>query len=219
MSTTHYSQNKTLFPLSGGCPCGLIRFSLDLPPLLVHCCSCTACQRQTGSIMGLNVVIESSALTLLSSASPSVAGSPSSPEQIPTACHPAFARTTSSTPPPGLDSPAPVAVCIPSESTLGQTVMHCPSCHAGLWVYYADAGPHISYVRLGTLDRPWDIEPDVHIYTRSRKGYLSFNDGKPEFEDYYPSREALLRPDALERFQKLKPAIDEWWKEMKAELK
>lgn len=217
--TTHYSEKKDVFPLAGGCVCGLIRYQLAQPPLIVHCCYCTACQRQTGSVLALNAAIESSALTQLPSIAPSTAGTRAAPEPVPTGLVSAFATLTDAVPSthnqPG---PKPAPVCIPTESGLGQTVVHCPACHTGLWAYYADAGPHVAYVRVGTLDKPWEIAPDVHIYTRSRQTFLAVNDGKPQFEEYYPSREALLRDDARERLQALKPTITKWQGELRATL-
>ena len=42
----------------GGCTCGAIRYRLTSEPLFVHCCHCTACQRQTGSAFVINRLIE-----------------------------------------------------------------------------------------------------------------------------------------------------------------
>jgi hypothetical protein len=42
----------------GGCTCGAIRYRLTADPLFVHCCHCTACQRQTGSAFVINLLIE-----------------------------------------------------------------------------------------------------------------------------------------------------------------
>ncbi|KAK7421047.1 hypothetical protein QQX98_002405 [Neonectria punicea] len=210
----HYSEKKDLFPLAGGCACGLIRYQLDRAPVLVHCCYCTACQRQTGSVLGLNAIIESSSLTQLPPAKPSVAAAP---EPIPAGLLPAFATATSAVAAThDQPDPEPTRVCVPTESGLGQTIVHCPACYTGLWNYYVDAGSHFAYMRVGTLDKPWEIDPDVHIYTRSRQAFLSVNDGKPQFEEYYPNREALLREDALKRVHALKSAVDKWMGDLKA---
>ncbi|CVL10324.1 hypothetical protein FPRO06_01207 [Fusarium proliferatum] len=212
----HYSQRKDILPLTGGCACGLIRYQLALHPLIVHCCYCTTCQRQTGSICALNAVVESSALTLLSPASPTIVGSCSAPDPIPAAVQPAFARLTSaeSTTRDPRPEAEPSSVCLPTASGVGQTLVGCPVCHTGLWNFYADAGPHLSYVRVGTLDRPWDIQPDVHIYTQSRQSWVTVDDGKPSFDGYYTRREDYLRGDALKRYEALKPQVAE----VKAEL-
>ncbi|EDP48058.1 conserved hypothetical protein [Aspergillus fumigatus A1163] len=58
--------------MEGGCACGLIRYRLETQPLIVHCCHCTSCQRETGTAFALNAVIESSMVTLLPSSTPVV---------------------------------------------------------------------------------------------------------------------------------------------------
>jgi hypothetical protein len=42
----------------GGCACGAVRYRLTAEPLIVHCCHCLNCQRQTGSAFVVNVLIE-----------------------------------------------------------------------------------------------------------------------------------------------------------------
>jgi hypothetical protein len=42
----------------GGCSCGEVRYRLTADPLIVHCCHCLNCQRQTGSAFVINLVIE-----------------------------------------------------------------------------------------------------------------------------------------------------------------
>ena len=54
--------------MEGGCTCGSVRYRLEDKPLIVHCCHCSWCQRETGSAFVLNAVIESSRLMLLEGA-------------------------------------------------------------------------------------------------------------------------------------------------------
>ena len=51
--------------LEGGCTCGQVRYRIDAPPLVVHCCHCSWCQRETGSAFALNVVVEADRVSLL----------------------------------------------------------------------------------------------------------------------------------------------------------
>ena len=44
--------------MEGRCTCGQIRYRLKERPLLVHCCHCRWCQRETGSAFVLNAMIE-----------------------------------------------------------------------------------------------------------------------------------------------------------------
>ena len=39
-------------PLTGGCQCGRIRYSLSAKPLVFYLCHCTECQRHTSSAFG-----------------------------------------------------------------------------------------------------------------------------------------------------------------------
>lgn len=47
---------------AGSCGCGKVRYALTAPPLLVHCCHCSWCQRETGSAFAVNAMIETSRL-------------------------------------------------------------------------------------------------------------------------------------------------------------
>ncbi|EKR0637385.1 GFA family protein, partial [Salmonella enterica] len=44
--------------MKGGCTCGAVRYAVTASPLIVHCCHCTWCQRETGSAFVINAVIE-----------------------------------------------------------------------------------------------------------------------------------------------------------------
>jgi hypothetical protein len=50
----------------GGCACGEVRYRLTADPLIVHCCHCLNCQRQTGSAFAINLMIETDRIELLS---------------------------------------------------------------------------------------------------------------------------------------------------------
>ena len=49
----------------GGCSCGAIRYRIASDPLVVHCCHCLNCQRQTGSAFVVNLLIEADRVELL----------------------------------------------------------------------------------------------------------------------------------------------------------
>src|SRR5262245_45752348 len=55
-------------PLQGGCACGKVRYRFDAAPLVVHCCHCKRCQRQTGTAFVLNALIETDHLAVLGDA-------------------------------------------------------------------------------------------------------------------------------------------------------
>lgn len=54
--------------LTGRCACGEVAYRLRREPLIVHCCHCTSCQRETGSAFAINVLIEAAEVELLQGA-------------------------------------------------------------------------------------------------------------------------------------------------------
>lgn len=67
------------FPLEGGCDCRAIRYRMTTEPLIVHCCHCRWCQRESGASFALNAVIEADRVELLAGqpeliATPSASG-------------------------------------------------------------------------------------------------------------------------------------------------
>lgn len=44
--------------MEGGCDCGKVRYRLTSAPIVVHCCHCRWCQRESGASFALNAVIE-----------------------------------------------------------------------------------------------------------------------------------------------------------------
>jgi hypothetical protein len=93
---------------------------------------------------------------------------------------------------------APEAVLTPSESGKGQQVWRCPECRVALWSNYGGANDVLRFVRVGTLDAPGALPPDVHIYTRSKLPWVALPEGVPVFEAYYKSAE-LWPAASLER--------------------
>jgi hypothetical protein len=49
----------------GGCTCGQVRYRLTRSPIVVHCCHCRWCQRETGTAFALNAMIETDSVCLL----------------------------------------------------------------------------------------------------------------------------------------------------------
>lgn len=52
----------------GGCACGQVRYRLKAEPIMVNCCHCRDCQRQTGGAFVINAVIEPHNVELLGQA-------------------------------------------------------------------------------------------------------------------------------------------------------
>jgi hypothetical protein len=92
----------------------------------------------------------------------------------------------------------PEAVMTPSESGKGQQVWRCPDCKVAVWSNYGGAGDKIRFVRVGTLDKPHGIEPDIHIYTRSKLPWVHIPKEALAAEAYYNTKE-LWPEESLER--------------------
>ena len=97
---------------------------------------------------------------------------------------------------------APEPVMIPSESGRGQQVWRCPSCRVALWSNYGGAKDILRFVRIGTLDTPGALPPDIHIYTRSKLPWVRLPEDVPAVDAYYDSKslwpaESLARRAAL----------------------
>jgi hypothetical protein len=95
----------------------------------------------------------------------------------------------------------------PSESGLGQMIARCPKCRIAVWSNYAGAGPLIRFVRVGTLDDPDLLPPDIHIYTRSRQPWVVLPAGVPGVDEYY-DREQFWPVASLDRRRRLLPEIE-----------
>lgn len=95
----------------------------------------------------------------------------------------------------------------PSESGSGQKVARCPHCRIALWSHYAGAGPILKFVRVGTLDDPDRLPPDVHIFTASKQPWVVLPEGTPAVTEYY-DRDALWPRESLERRSAILPQID-----------
>jgi hypothetical protein len=153
----------------GGCDCREIRYRLLDAPLVVHCCHCRWCQRESGASFALNAMIESDRLQLL-------AGTPE-------------------------------IVDTPSDSGAGQRIARCPRCRLALWSHYAGAGPVVSFVRVGTLDEPDRLPPDIHIFTASKQPWVVIPPGHTAMPEYYDLKEHWPA-ESLERRKTLRAKIE-----------
>ena len=162
------TQSSNLFPIEGGCDCRAVRYRMTSAPLVVHCCHCRWCQRESGASFALNAMIESDRVVSLAT--------------------------------------APEVVDTPSQSGRGQKIARCPQCRVAVWSHYGGAGPVVSFVRVGTLDDPDVLPPDVHIFTASKQPWVVLPETMPVFAEYYDRRE-VWSGDSLTRFDLLRPLI------------
>ena len=147
-------------PMEGGCTCGEVRYRLTSKPLIVQCCHCRWCQRESGAAFALNAMIETDRLKLLRGR--------------------ALLET------------------IPSFSGKGQDVARCPDCMVALWSHYAGGGVTFAYVRVGTLDDPDRLPPDIHVFTASKQPWVVIPAGARAVPEFYRRSEVWLA-ESLER--------------------
>jgi hypothetical protein len=82
-----------------------------------------------------------------------------------------------------------VVVDTPSLSGKGQRISRCPECRVAVWSNYAGAGEAIRFVRVGTLDEPTRLPPDIHIYTETKQPWLTLPSDTPAVVEYYRASE------------------------------
>jgi len=92
----------------------------------------------------------------------------------------------------------------PSNSGKGQKISRCPQCRVAVWSNYAGASDAIHFVRVGTMDNPDLLPPDIHIYTSSKQPWVILPPGMPALPEYYqrsvywPAESLARRAAALE---------------------
>ncbi len=148
--------------LEGGCSCEHLRYKLHAKPMIVHCCHCRWCQKQTGTAFALNALIESREVQTVK---------------------------------------GDIEKCaVASPSGKGQTIARCPKCRVAVWSNYHMSGlrEHIRFIRVGTLDDPDLMPPDVHIYTSSKQPWVLFPVGSQVADEFY-EYEKIWSQDDLNR--------------------
>ncbi len=76
-------------------------------------------------------------------------------------------------------------------------VYRCPVCRTAVWSDYGRR-PGMRFVRVGTLDDPTALSPDVHIFTRSKQPWVGIPAEVPSFDVFY-ELEAQWPAASLER--------------------
>jgi hypothetical protein len=86
----------------------------------------------------------------------------------------------------------------PSNSGKGQRISRCPKCHIAVWSNYAAAGDAIRFIRVGTLDEPDRLPPDIHIFTASKQPWVIIPPDMPSVPEFYRASEKWPK-ESLER--------------------
>jgi hypothetical protein len=93
----------------------------------------------------------------------------------------------------------PEPVSMPTDSGRPHDIYRCPECRIAVWSDYGRR-PGLRFVRVGTLDDPAALEPDVHIYTRSKLPWIGLPEKTPAFEAYYDTK-SLWPKASLDRLR------------------
>jgi hypothetical protein len=80
-------------------------------------------------------------------------------------------------------------VLTPSNSGRGQKIARCARCRVAVWSNYAGAGDAVRFVRVGTLDDPDRLPPDIHIFTSSRQSWFTLPPSTPAVAEYYDRKQ------------------------------
>jgi hypothetical protein len=92
----------------------------------------------------------------------------------------------------------PQPVDVPRDDGSMQRIFRCPTCQVAVFSQYTR--PEVWFVRAGTLDEPTSVVPDVHIFTKSKVGWVTLPDSAPAFDVYYDMKE-LWPAASLERVE------------------
>jgi hypothetical protein len=85
-------------------------------------------------------------------------------------------------------SGAPTPWRMPTDSGRPHDIQRCPQCQTALWSEYGGVA-QLRFMRVGTLDDPTALKPDVHIYIRSKQPWVSLPPDVPAYETYYKAAE------------------------------
>jgi len=86
---------------------------------------------------------------------------------------------------------------MPTDSGKPHLIYRCLKCQTAMWSEYGGRTKD-RFVRVGTLDDPAQMPPDVHIFTRSKLPWVKLPEGVPAFEIYYETKK-LWPAESLER--------------------
>jgi len=98
-------------------------------------------------------------------------------------------------------------ITVPSESGKGQKIIRCTKCQVAVWSHYAlegGIGDMVNFIRVGTLNNPDDLPPDIHIFTESKQVWMKLPDDTAAVDTYYDRSEVWS-----EKSQKRRAALEQ----------
>ena len=85
---------------------------------------------------------------------------------------------------------------MPLDGGSPNTISRCARCLVAVWSEHSR--PELRFVRAGPLDDPGAVTPDVHIFVRSKRPWVSLPESVPAFEAFYDPK-TLWPASTLER--------------------
>ena len=127
-------------PVTGGCLCEAVRYTISAEPIVTRVCWCRLCQYLGAGSAAVNACFPSAALTVQGTLSD-------------------YRSTADS-----------------------GNIMHrtfCPTCGTPMFSA-AESRPHLVFVRVGTLDDPQTVSPDMTIWTASAPRWACIDTAIPQ---------------------------------------
>jgi hypothetical protein len=94
----------------------------------------------------------------------------------------------------------PEIIDTPSASGKGQKIARCPKCKVAIWSNYSQSGALSRFVRVGTLDEPDRLPPDIHIYTSSKQPWVTLPSGAKAVPAFYNPAD-VWSPESRDRWR------------------
>jgi len=135
-----------LLPITGGCLCGAVRYSVDAQPMAARACWCRLCQYLGGGTGTANICFPSDKFALTGALT----------------IHKALA-----------------------DSGTAMQRGFCPTCGTPV-TSSAESRPHLIFVRIGTLDDPNLMAPQVTIWTSAAPQWACIDSAIPSMEGQPP---------------------------------
>ena len=97
---------------------------------------------------------------------------------------------------------------VETPSGAGQTIMRCSCCQVAVWSNYHSFsqghGDIVRFIRVGTLDEPWRLPPNVHIFVDDRNTCAPEPADAPTYAEFYDLMK-VWSPESLRRLSVLYP--------------
>lgn len=88
---------------------------------------------------------------------------------------------------------------MPTESGRGHAIYRCADCGIAVWSEYGGVTT-VRFVRVGTLDDPKALPPDVHIFARSKLPWVMLPEGARAYEIFYDPK-VDMPPESYDRWR------------------